>query len=92
MSNMQAVRCPFFCWNHKFVYDLWGNAVNIPGWMNSHETGAEIQITRVTYEPIKNDFVFEPHGMVSAKGKVDNGEMEYGNRWGISTKISTINE
>ena len=41
--------------------------------MESHGHGGIIQITRATYELIKNDFICEPQGTVNVKGK---GEME----------------
>ncbi|HLF88889.1 MAG TPA: adenylate/guanylate cyclase domain-containing protein [Anaerolineales bacterium] len=57
----------------KFVYDVWGDAVNVASRMESHGAGGNIQITRATYELIKNEFVCEPRGTVNVKGK---GEME----------------
>jgi guanylate cyclase len=57
----------------KFVYDVWGDAVNVASRMESHGMGGTIQITRATYELIKEDFVCEPRGSVDIKGK---GEME----------------
>ncbi len=57
----------------KFIYDLWGDAVNTASRMESHGQEGIIQITRDTYELIKDDFVCEPHGTVQVKGK---GEME----------------
>jgi len=57
----------------KFVYDVWGDAVNIASRMESHGLGGEVQITQATYELIKNEFVCEPRGTVNVKGK---GEME----------------
>ena len=57
----------------KFIYDLWGDAVKIASRMESHGAGGVIQITRATYELIKDDFVCEPRGTVNIKGK---GEME----------------
>ncbi len=57
----------------KFIYDLWGDAVNIASRMESHGRGGVIQITRATYEIIRDEFECEPHGTVSVKGK---GEME----------------
>ena len=53
----------------KFIYDLWGDAVNTASRMESHGTGGFIQITESTYELIKNDFVCEPRGEVNVKGK-----------------------
>ncbi len=57
----------------KFVYDVWGDAVNIASRMESHGLGGAVQITQTTYELIKNEFVCEPRGTVNVKGK---GEME----------------
>ncbi|HLA06763.1 MAG TPA: adenylate/guanylate cyclase domain-containing protein [Anaerolineales bacterium] len=57
----------------KFVYDVWGDAVNIASRMESHGLGGAVQITNATYELIKDEFVCEPRGTVNVKGK---GEME----------------
>ena len=57
----------------KFVYDVWGDAVNIASRMESHGMGGTIQITHATDELIKDEFVCEPRGTVNVKGK---GEME----------------
>ncbi len=57
----------------KFIYDLWGDAVNTASRMESHGQGGIIQITRSTYELIKDDFICEPRGTVNVKGK---GAME----------------
>jgi guanylate cyclase len=56
----------------KFAYDLWGDAVNTASRMESHGTGGAIQITESTYDLIKDDFLCEPQGIISVKGK---GEM-----------------
>jgi guanylate cyclase len=53
----------------KFIYDLWGDAVNVASRMESHGNAGEIQITRETYELIKGDFICEPRGSVHIKGK-----------------------
>lgn len=57
----------------KFQYDLWGDTVNTASRMESHGMGGKIQITRETYELIKDDFICERRGWVMVKGK---GEME----------------
>ena len=57
----------------KFVYDVWGDAVNIASRMESHGLGGAVQITQTTYELIKDEFVCEPRGTVNVKGK---GEMD----------------
>ena len=57
----------------RFLYDLWGDAVNTASRMESHGTPGHIQITQATYELLRDDFECQPRGMVAIKGK---GEME----------------
>ena len=57
----------------RFLYDLWGDAVNTASRMESQSTPGEIQITRATYELLKDEFVCRPRGTILVKGK---GEME----------------
>ncbi len=57
----------------RFLYDLWGDAVNTASRMESSGTAGRIQITRATYDLIEDEFVCEPRGTISVKGK---GEME----------------
>jgi guanylate cyclase len=57
----------------RFLYDLWGDTVNMASRMESHGTSDEIQITRPTWELLRDDFVTEPIGVVDVKGK---GEVE----------------
>jgi guanylate cyclase len=57
----------------RFLYDLWGDAVNTASRMESQGTPDRIQITRATYDLIKDEFECEPRGTVAVKGK---GEME----------------
>ena len=53
----------------RFLYDLWGDTVNMASRMESHGTPDEIQITRSTWELLREDFVTEPIGLVDVKGK-----------------------
>jgi adenylate cyclase len=57
----------------KFIYDLWGDAVNVASRMESHGRSDGIQVTKSTYELIKHQFVFNARGKIHIKGK---GEME----------------
>ncbi|HEX5468227.1 MAG TPA: adenylate/guanylate cyclase domain-containing protein [Gaiellaceae bacterium] len=57
----------------RFLYDLWGDAVNTASRMESHGTSGRIQITRETKELLGEEFVYEPRGPIQVKGK---GEME----------------
>lgn len=52
----------------KFIYDLWGEAVNLASRMESHGQAGAIQIARHTYERIKDDFLCEPKGTIAVKG------------------------
>ena len=71
----------------KFVYDLWGDAVNTASRMESHGGAGIIQITRNTYELIKDDFISEPRGTINVKGK---GEMEVWSVIGTRDDQSTL--
>ena len=53
----------------RFLYDLWGDTVNMASRMESHGTPDEIQITRSTWELVRDDFVAERRGLVEVKGK-----------------------
>jgi adenylate cyclase len=57
----------------KFVYDLWGDAVNIASRMESHGAAGRIQLTQFTYELICSECICEPRGTVEIKGK---GQMQ----------------
>ena len=57
----------------KFVYALWGDMVNTASRMESHGESGKIQITRATYELIKDYFECEYMGEIPVKGK---GNME----------------
>jgi guanylate cyclase len=57
----------------KFSYDLWGAAVNVASRMETYGHEGTVQITRSTYELVKNDFVLEPKGKIQVRGA---GEQE----------------
>jgi guanylate cyclase len=57
----------------RFLYDLWGDAVNTASRMESHGAPGRIQITRATYELLADEFACEPRGTIDVKGK---GEIE----------------
>jgi guanylate cyclase len=57
----------------RFLYDLWGDAVNTASRMESHGTPGRIQITRATYELLADEFECDPRGPIAVKGK---GEIE----------------
>jgi len=57
----------------KFIYDLWGDTVNLASRMESTGVPGQIQVTRGVYEHLKNDYELESRGVVQVKGK---GEIE----------------
>jgi class 3 adenylate cyclase len=57
----------------KFIYDLWGDAVNIASRMESHGLAGGIQVTETTYELLKDKYSFWHRGKVFIKGR---GEMD----------------
>ncbi len=57
----------------KFVYDLWGDAVNTAGRMESYGLPDQIHVSSVTAELIKDHVKLESRGIRDIKGK---GSME----------------
>ena len=57
----------------KFIYDLWGDAVNIASRMESHGLAGGIQVTKATYELLNDKYAFWYRGKVFIKGR---GEMD----------------
>jgi len=53
----------------KFIYDLWGDAVNTASRMESHGYPDSIQVTASVREALEGTFVFTPRGLVDVKGK-----------------------
>jgi class 3 adenylate cyclase len=53
----------------KFIYDLWGDTVNIASRMESHADSGAIQITADVYESIKDEFDCSWRGRIQIKGK-----------------------
>jgi guanylate cyclase len=53
----------------KFIYDLWGDAVNTASRMESHSLPDRIQVSESTYEALKEAYEFESRGVIDVKGK-----------------------
>jgi adenylate cyclase len=54
--------------HNKFVYDLWGETVNLASRMESHGQARCIQVTPSTYELIKEAFECTSMGLIEVKG------------------------
>jgi adenylate cyclase len=52
----------------KFIYDLWGETVNMASRMESHGRSGVIQITRNTFDLISNEFDCAARGTIEVKG------------------------
>jgi guanylate cyclase len=57
----------------KFVFDIWGDSVNLASRMESTGVPGRIQVGPSTHALLKDHFAFEPRGRVPVKGK---GEIE----------------
>ena len=55
----------------RFLYDLWGDAVNTASRMETYGTPGRVQITRATYELLADEFECEARGTITVKGKGD---------------------
>ncbi|MEO0410108.1 MAG: adenylate/guanylate cyclase domain-containing protein [Cyanobacteria bacterium P01_A01_bin.135] len=53
----------------KFIYDLWGDTVNIASRMESHGLVDTIQVSEATYERLRHRYWFRPRPNVPVKGK-----------------------
>jgi adenylate cyclase len=53
----------------KFIYDLWGDTVNLASRMESHGIPDAIQVTRPVFEKMRNQYQFEERGRIEVKGK-----------------------
>jgi hypothetical protein len=67
-----GVRAHFFpgvIGKSKFIYDLWGDTVNLASRMESHGVAGQIHVSEAVYKRIKGRFRVEPRGDIEIKGK-----------------------
>jgi PAS domain S-box-containing protein len=56
----------------KFIYDLWGDTVNIASRMEAQGEAGRIQVTQTVRDRLKGQYLFQKRGAIDIKGK---GEM-----------------
>ena len=53
----------------KFIYDLWGDTVNVASRMESQGEPGCIQVTTATYQLLKDKYIFKERGALAVRGK-----------------------
>jgi class 3 adenylate cyclase len=53
----------------KFIYDVWGDTVNLASRLETTGVPGRIQVATSTFERLQDRFAFEPRGEVELKGK-----------------------
>ena len=53
----------------KFIYDVWGDTVNVASRMESLGIPGRIQVTAAVEQRLRDRFRFEPRGIIDVKGK-----------------------
>lgn len=56
----------------RFIYDLWGDTVNIASRLTDDARAGYILTDKLTYNRLRHDFLFDPPNVMNVKGK---GEM-----------------
>jgi class 3 adenylate cyclase len=69
----------------KFIYDVWGDAVNVAAHMEAAGTPGKINLSQTVYQRTKDLFDFEPRGSLEAKNK---GRLEMLYLLRIKTKLA----
>jgi len=54
---------------NKFIYDLWGDTVNIASRMQTHGHKGAIQVTARTHDILQDKYLFQPRGEIAVRGK-----------------------
>jgi len=53
----------------KFIYDIWGDTVNLASRMESTGIPGRVQVTAAVEERLRGRFPLAPRGLVEVKGK-----------------------
>ncbi|MBN8994386.1 MAG: response regulator [Rhizobiales bacterium] len=55
--------------HHKFIYDVWGDTVNVASRLESSSTPGRIQVSEPTRDALAGRYRFESRGLVDLKGR-----------------------
>lgn len=74
---------------NKFIYDLWGDTVNLASRMESSGVPDSIQVTRPVFEKIGGRYPFDSRGAIEIKGKgtVETWVLKYGQDESIANVV-----
>ena len=67
----------------RFIYDLWGDTVNIASRLTDEATFGVIQVDKMTYNRLRDTFAFEPRATVNIKGKGEMAMYRLNSRLGV---------
>jgi class 3 adenylate cyclase len=72
----------------KFIYDVWGDTVNMASRMESLGVPGRVQVTHAMAERLRGTFEVEPRGLIDVKGKGLTPTYFLLNRSGASEQIA----
>lgn len=71
----------------RFIYDLWGDTVNIASRLTDEATFGVIQVDKTTYNRLHDSFAFEPRATVNIKGKGEMAMYRLTSRLGLNSAL-----
>jgi class 3 adenylate cyclase len=54
---------------HKFIYDVWGDTVNLASRLEAQGVPDRIQVSGATRDALGDGYAFEPRGLIEVRGK-----------------------
>jgi adenylate cyclase len=55
--------------HHKFIYDVWGDTVNVASRLEANSLPGRIQVSEATRRVLAGRYSFEPRGRINLKGR-----------------------